>query len=93
MYRNNMECRYCEPRENQTKEHFTSCNFTKEMRTSLDLTQETDQVLWRKLTRALKHGHDENNKNNEPTDDVDLETIDSENSDNKKGSEVGSLPR
>ena len=55
MYRNDMECRYC---ENETQEHFT-----KEMRKTFDLTQETDQlVLWRKLTRALKDVHNKNNK-------------------------------
>ena len=51
-----MESRYCELGENQTQEHFESCDFTKEMRLSLDLKQETDQlVLWRKLTRASKY--------------------------------------
>ena len=45
------------------------------MRKSLDLTKETDQLkLWRKLTRALKHVHKENNKNIEHIDEVDLET-------------------
>ena len=87
MYRKDLKCRCCESGENETQEHFTSCDFTKEMRKSLDLTQETDQlVLWRKLTRALQHVHNENNKNNEFN--VDLETRDSAISPYQKGSEV-----
>ena len=67
MYRNNMKCRYCEFGGNESQEHFTSCDFTKEMRKTLDLKQETDQlVLLRKLTIALKDAHNENNnKTNE----------------------------
>ena len=59
------------------------------MRKSLDLTQETDKlVLWRKLTRALKHVNKEDNTNIERDDDVNFETIDSANSLYQKGSEV-----
>ena len=90
MYRNNIKCRYCESGENETQELFESCDFTKGMRKNLDLKQETDQLeLWRKLTRALKDVHKENkNKTNERNDNVNLETIDSENSQNHMGSEA-----
>ena len=46
-------------------------------------------VLWIKITWDLKHAHKEDNKNIKNNDDeVDIETIDSENSPNKKGSGV-----
>ena len=45
------KCRYCESGENETQEQFPSCDFTKEIRKTLELTKETDKlVLWRKFT-------------------------------------------
>ena len=56
------------------------------MRRTLDLTQETDQlVLWRKLTRALRHLLNENKKSNKLNYTLGLETINSANSLNQKG--------
>ena len=64
------------------------------MRTTLDLTQETDQLVrWRKLTRALKDVHNQNDKTNEINNDVNVETIDSENTPNHNCSEVPPVAR
>ena len=51
-----MQCQLCNSGENETQEHLERCDFTREMRTNLDLGKLKDKVvLWRKLTRALQN--------------------------------------
>ena len=95
MYKYNMACRYCKSEEDETQEHLTICSFTKEMKDSLDLTQEKDQlILWRKITRALKQVHKDDvniQKDNNNTDEVDVEIGNCENLPNQTGFRVPSV--
>ena len=43
----------------ETQEHLEECDFTIEMRKTLDLKKETDKlILWRRITHALKDLYD-----------------------------------
>ena len=59
MYKDNMACRYFKSGKEETQEHLEECDFTIEMRKTLDLKKETDKlILWRRITHALKDLYD-----------------------------------
>ena len=45
MYKGNMKCRYCKSGADETQEHLEECDLTKDMRKSLDLQKEKDQLI------------------------------------------------
>ena len=80
-------------RANETQEYTEECDFTKDMRTSLDLQKKTDRlILWRRITRALRDLYNGNNKNVHKDNEFDLSSEGNKYSVNKlnqnKGSEV-----
>ena len=62
VYRDNMQCRYCTTGANETQEHMEEYEFTRKIRTSLNLKDECERmILWRKITRALKELYKKDN--------------------------------
>ena len=42
VFKNNMACRLCKNRENETQEHLEKCNFKRDMRKNLDINIRKD---------------------------------------------------
>ena len=56
IYKDNMQCRLCNSGKDETQDHLERCDFTREMRTNLNLGKLEDKVvLWRKITRAVQN--------------------------------------
>ena len=56
MYKDNMKCKCCKSGADETQEYLEECDFTKDMRISLDLQKEKDRsTLWRRISRALRY--------------------------------------
>ena len=68
-----MRCRYCITGAHETQEHLEECEFTRKMRTSLNLKNECERMIqWRNITRVLKELYKkDDDKNNSNVNDGD----------------------
>ena len=55
-FRDNMDCRHCDTKEEETQEHLEVCKGTEDLRQDIDMNlniEHDKMVFWKKLTRRL----------------------------------------